>query len=153
MAASRRGSSGARGCTPLLLNATEDTLCKGVEAVGQLEKTENEGACTSLNASFLLWLLMLSSSLEGCQASCKGKIRKLKIGRGSALGDQCRTINAESTREASRRAHRVDACGDVHDALQRFHGGRRSHSLGSIIDVDNTAGTCSSLRLHEYVIK
>ena len=41
----------------MLLNATEDTLCKGVEAVGQLEKTENEGACTSLNASFLLWLL------------------------------------------------------------------------------------------------
>ena len=56
----------------MLLNATEDTLCKGVEAVGQLEKTENEGACTRRNASFLLWLLMLSSSLEGCHASCRG---------------------------------------------------------------------------------
>ena len=57
---------------PLLLNAEVDTLCNGVEAVGQLEKTVNEGACTSLNASFLLWLLMLSISLEGCHANCKG---------------------------------------------------------------------------------
>jgi len=42
-----------------------------VEDVGQLENTEKDGACTSLNASFLLWLLTLSSSLEGCQHSCK----------------------------------------------------------------------------------
>ena len=60
----------ARCCAPLLLNAAADTLCNGVEAVGQFENTENDGACTSLKASFLLWLLMLSISLEGCHANC-----------------------------------------------------------------------------------
>ena len=61
-----------RSCSiPLPLNATLDTLCRGVEEVGQLENTEKDGECTSLKASFLLWLLTLSSSLEGCQHSCK----------------------------------------------------------------------------------
>jgi hypothetical protein len=59
------------GHTPLLLNAEAETLCSGVEAVGQLENTVNEGACTSRNASFLLWLLILSNSLEGCHANCR----------------------------------------------------------------------------------
>jgi hypothetical protein len=71
-----------RSCSiPLPLNATLDTLCRGVEEVGQLENTEKDGACTSLNASFLLWLLTLSNSLEGCQHSCK----KQKLSRVKRL--------------------------------------------------------------------
>jgi hypothetical protein len=88
---------------PLLLNAVVDTLCNGVDAVGQFENTENEGACTSLNASFLLWLLMLSSSLEGCQASCKSRIRLLK------QGTQCSLAKSSKLSPLGRANHEIRA--------------------------------------------